>query len=119
MATRTAITKSSAPGAFTTAGVEVVFAAADVSNKNNYIMTSDELLVARNTGASTRTITVNSSADERGRVKDITTENILAGAYRVYGPFRSKVGWVQSGGVLHFEASNAEVEFSVIKLNLT
>lgn len=110
-------TVTSAAGAYPSAGVTVTFIAADTTNKNQGLMTGDELLIARNTGASSRTVTVESVANVRGRLGSISAESIAAGAYRIYGPFTHKEGWVQTGGYLFFEANHVEVEFAWIKLN--
>ena len=58
----------------------------------------------------------NSSANANGRTGDIAAESLAAGAYKVFGPFTSKDGWVQSGGYLFMEAADAEVEWAVVKL---
>jgi hypothetical protein len=81
-------------------------------------MTGAEVLLARNSnaGSTAYTVTISSAADAMGRTKDITTESIAAGTTRVFGPFRNKDGWVQSGGYLNIAASNAEVLFAVLQL---
>jgi len=113
---RTNVTKTNAPGSFPSAGVAVIFSAADVASKNEFVLTGAEIIVARNTGAGAATVTINSVANARGRTKDIVADSIAAGAFHVYGPFRSLDGWRQSGGKLHFEASSADIGFAVINL---
>lgn len=113
---RTRLTKTTAPGSYPADGVTATQGAADVTNKNDLLMTGDDLLIAYNSGVSSSTVTINSAANERGRTKDITAESIAAGAVRVYGPFKQKSGWMQSGGVLHLEAAAADVKFVVVKL---
>jgi hypothetical protein len=116
MAYDTELTKSTAPGAYPTAGVAVAFAAADVAGKNYFIGTGRELVIARNTSADTPyTITIVSAADEMGRTGNITAESIAFGVTRMYGPF-ARSGWAQSTGHVHLEAENAAIEFAVILL---
>lgn len=114
---RTALTKTTAPGSNPTAGVTVIWADADAVNQNSFVMTGNDLLLVRNTHATDpKTFTVNTSADEMGRTKDITAESLNAGVMRVLGPFRDKTGWMQSGGVLHLQGETTDIEFAVIAL---
>lgn len=116
---RTRLTKTAAPGSFPTAGVAVTMTAADIVNKNDFVLGGNDLLIALNTHASDpATVTINSFADSHGRTKDITADSIAAGAMHVYGPFREREGWEQAGGVLHLEASAADIKFGVIALPL-
>jgi hypothetical protein len=96
--------------------VTVTVTAADASNKNETPFTGTFFLYARNSGASTRSVTINSVADAvQNRTGDIT-ENIAAGVTKTFGPFAAE-GFRQSGGVLHFEAAHAEVLFSVLRVS--
>ena len=109
-------TKTTAPGSNPAAGVTVAFAAATPADDESFLLEGNDLLIARNTHATDPfTVTINSVANAAGRVRDITAESIAAGAYKMYGPFTSRDGWAQAGGVLHFEASDAAIEFAVIK----
>ena len=112
---RVTLTKSTAGGPYAAAGVVLTMTAADASNLNQFVAAGNDLVIAHNTGASTRTITITSSADPYGRTKDITTENILAGEYKVFGPF-ALTGWVQTDGKVYLAANNAEVKFGVVTL---
>ena len=87
---RTRLVTTTAPVRYTAGGVAATQAAAVVANKNDFIMTGDDLLLAYNAGVGSSTVTINSVANERGRTKDITAEAIAAGAVRVYGPFKQK-----------------------------
>ena len=112
---RTALTKTIAPGSFPTAGVVATFAAADVVNKNSFVMTSKEILLVKNAHATNpQTVTINSVADEMGRSGDITTFSIAAGDTAVFGPFKDKTGWAQSGGVMYLEGSTTDITFCVL-----
>lgn len=116
---RVTLTPDNAPGAYPPAGVVVNFAAADASNLNQFILTGNELVIAFNSGATGRTVTITSVADRFGRTGTITTEAIAAGVYRMYGPFTNAEGWKQTDGFLYLEASHAEVKFAIIKLPAT
>jgi len=94
-------------------GVVLTETAADVTNKEQVKWTGREIIVAHNTGASARTVTITSTADSLGRTGDITADSIAAGAIAFYGPFNGE-GWKQADGYIYFEANNAEVKFGII-----
>lgn len=112
---RTNLTKTAAPGPYSHAGVVITMAAADVANMNQFTASGNDIVIARNSGASTRTVTVTSAPDERGRTKDIAAENILAGEIKLYD-LRSLPGWVQTDGKVYLQANNAEVLLGVVAL---
>ena len=116
MADRTTLVKTIAPGGYASAGVTVTMAAADTVNKNRFVASGNDLVVALNTTGGGLTVTIESSDDERGREEDITAEAIAAGAMRVFGPFRT-LGWRQAGlSYIHLEASAVGVLLGVIQL---
>jgi hypothetical protein len=111
---RTTLTKTTSPGPHPTAGVAATIAAGDVSNGNQFTWSGREILVLRNSGASTRTYTIASVADPQGRLGNITTQNILAGATHIIGPFSE---WFrQADGYVYVDVSHAEVLLGVIVL---
>ena len=112
---RQTLAKSAAPGSYTTGGVAVTMTVAGIVNKEQFICTGKELVIAQNTGASAYTVTINSVADEYGRTGDITAHSIAAGAIAVFGPF-SVHGWRQSNDNIYLEANNIAVKFGVIVL---
>ena len=112
---RQTLTKSNSPGPNPTAGVVVTMTAADTTNKEQFALTGREVLIIHNTGASSYTYTITSVADPYGRLGDITTQSIAAGAIHTVGPF-GLAGWQQTGGYLYLEASNTAVKFGVIAL---
>lgn len=112
---RTTLTKSTALGAYNHAGVALTMTAADVANMNQFVASGNDLLVIHNTGGSDYTFTVTSVADAYGRTKDITTETIAAGAYKVVGPL-AVAGWQQTDGKIYIAASNAAVKFGIVQL---
>ena len=90
-------------------------AAADAVDQNEVVLGSKCLVVAHNTGAVERTVTVTSVADEYGRTGHITTYALAADDYAIFGPFVPK-GWMQSGGELYLAADHAEVLLGVVAL---
>lgn len=112
---RTTLTTSAALGSYNHAGVALTMTAADVANGNQFVASGKDLLVIHNSGASSRTFTVTSVADAYGRTKDITTEAILAGVYKIVGPLEL-MGWQQTDGKIYLTADNAEVKFGIVRL---
>jgi hypothetical protein len=111
---RQTLTKTVAPGPDPAAGVAVTETAEDVVNHSQFAWTGGELILVHNTHATTTwTYTLTSAPDERGRVKDITTQSIVAGAFHVIDPL-SAAGWRQSDGNVYLTASDATVKFGVI-----
>jgi len=113
---RTALAKIQSPGSFPTAGVLCTFTAYDAANMNDFSMTGDDLLLVRNVAVSAKTVTINSSADNMGRSRDITAQSVAAATTVVFGPFTNKAGWVQALNKLHFQAEDNNIQFCVIKL---
>jgi hypothetical protein len=107
-----------APGCYAAAGIKLVWTVADATDKNEFVMSGNELLLAQNGHATdAKTVTLSSSANARGRTKDIAAESILAGDTHIFGPFTNKDGWVQTGGVLHCEAESDDISFACVKLS--
>jgi hypothetical protein len=105
------------PGGYKGSGNVLTFTAANTVDKNSFIATNKDLVVVHNTGAAPATVTFNSVADQFNRTGDIAAESIDAGAMKIFGPFL-QVGWAQlATGVIHLEASAADVKFAVIKLD--
>lgn len=111
---RTALTKTTIPSPYAGAGVAITMTAADTSNQNSFPLTGKEVVIAWNSGATPRTVTVTSVDDRYGRQENITSESIAAGAIRVYGVGLALDGWQQTDGNLYLEANNAEVKFGIL-----
>lgn len=110
---RTTITKTTlATNGYPTDGVTATVTAADAANDNQCTHTGKEIIIARNSGAGARTVTITSVA-LNGRLGNITADSIAAGATHVYGPFAVE-GWRQTDGYLYFEGEHAEVLFTVL-----
>ena len=115
---RTSLTKTTVPGPYADTGTVVTMTAADVANMNQFTLTGKEVVIARNSGATTRNITFTSVNDRFGRTNDLTN-TILAGEIKVYGPGLALEGWesVASGiTYMYLQADHAEVLFGVMVL---
>jgi len=99
---------------WTVAGLTLTATAADVANKNETPACGQLLLIAHNSGASTRNITITSSPDSRfGRSGDATVV-LLAG--KIWCHVIVRQGWEQTGALFYFEADHADVEFSLVRM---
>lgn len=92
----------------------VTYTAADVSNGNRYTMNGNQILLARNSGASTRNITITSGL-LKGRSKTLASIPITAGQELAF-PRHAIEGWKQTDGFFYVSADNAEVLFAVLNL---
>ena len=115
---RVAITVQSY-SSFPEAGVACGETAADASNGNRFdASTRDVILVARNSGASSRTVQF--SYLRRGQTVSQSTVSISAGATAVFGPFAPEMTdhleADEAPGNVYVTASHAEVLFSVIRI---
>lgn len=88
--------------------------AADATNKEQFVPSGDDLIIAHNIGASARTISFTSVADEQKRTGDVTAYSIAAGGIAVFR--MKKPGWLQTDGKIYIEANNAEVKWAVVQL---
>lgn len=111
---RTALTKTPAPNMHSTTGSEVTMAVADTTDKNQFVSSSDDLVIAHNAGASSHTVTITSTVDPYGRTGDVDAQSLAAGEIRVFRLAHS--GWAQSNGQVYLEADSAEVKFGVVTL---
>ncbi|PKN91107.1 MAG: hypothetical protein CVU44_21050 [Chloroflexi bacterium HGW-Chloroflexi-6] len=117
---RTNLPKTTAKGAYPTLPIaanslDIVFTAADVANKNEFVPTGNDLVLAWNSGASVYTATATSAPDPQNRTGDIGAYSIDAGEIAHMGPVRT-LGWVQPDGKVYLEANNAAIKFAVIAL---
>lgn len=96
--------------------LDLVWTAADATNKEQFIPDADNLILVWNTHATTAyTFTITSVVDERNRTGDIGPFTLQAGeiaAYRL-----QKSGFLQSDGYIYMEANNAAVKYAIIKLS--
>lgn len=121
MAPRTVLTPTSVKGPFAAivaGGADFTFAAADVSNGNEWLANGSDILVMWNSGlADAHTVTVASVADEKNRTADITAYELAAGEFATcqVGLTNSK-GWQQTDKSIHINANHAEIKFAILRL---
>lgn len=103
-------------GSYAADSLDTAPLAADATNKEQVRLTGKEVILARNSGATPRTVSVSSvPLFGNGRTGDLTTYSIGAGETAVLPVFPLE-GWLQADGNLYFEASHAEVLFTVLRL---
>lgn len=97
--------------------LDLTMVAADAVNGNSFVCTGREILIAHNTGASARTLTISSVAGDDGRTGDINAYSIGAGEYAYFPQgLTQKRGWIQTSGVINVLANNAEVKLGILRL---
>ena len=111
----TTLTKTVAPGLWSTIGAEVTMAAGDVGSGNDFAQDRDCLLVAWNSGASPYYVTITSQADSRyGRTGDVTQQDLAADEIRVFR--LTGDGWADSNGKINVAVENAAIKLGVLVL---
>lgn len=111
---RQTITAVAGTGQYPTAPATLTATAADASNFEETAHTGREVIIFRNSGATTRNITITSVADNHNRTGDVTF-TLATGAIKAVGPLGIE-GWRQSNGMLYFQADHAEVLITVIRI---
>lgn len=111
-------TPQSLTGPAMTAGKRINFVAADTVNKEQVAFTGREILIAWNSGGTTRTVTIDGKTDPYGGIRHLTAKNVAAGNFKIFGPFDAPA-WMQTGRILTFEASHADIRFAVLRLPTT
>lgn len=112
---RVSISINALLGGYAGVGVASTFQAGDASLGNTFPMMGGEIVIARNVGVVSRTITMKSISDPFGRTGDLS-EALAAGQYKVFGPFNTP-GWRQSGADFWIDVSHADVEILVLRPN--
>lgn len=97
---------------YTANAADLTMAAANVSDKNQFVASGKDLVFAHNTsGASAYTITIDHTGSD-----DITAYSLGIGEYAIFGPLELD-GWCQADVKVYLEASNAAILFGVIDLS--
>ena len=119
---RLALTPKDLPARFpslpiTANALDFIFTAAGASFADGagFVLSEKEILLAYNPDSSARTITISSVVDPFNRTGDITAYSLGAGEYCVFPQFK-RDGWQQTNGQLYVAASNALVQFAVLRL---
>lgn len=103
------------PGTVSATDLDYVYTAADTANQNQFLYTGKEILLAQNVDASPHTITLTSIGDSKLRTGDITTYSLGAGLFMAFNFANGSVGWLQTGGLIFYEADNVNIEFAVLR----
>lgn len=111
---RTQVTTYTPSGSATTVGVQAPFAACDNVNGNFYYFKGREILVVKNDGGSSATLTVQGRPDPMGRTEDCTL-TLAADAAGVLGPFQL-VGWRTDDGKIEFDSTSSDLKVLVIEV---
>lgn len=102
-------------GDYTPANIaNVVFLASDIANAEEVAFTGRELILARNVGGVNQVAIVESAPDPFNRSGD-QTFIVTPGTTAMMGPFL-RPGFIQAGGLLHFNGSGSDLEWAVITL---
>lgn len=86
--------------------------AGDVVNGNSTPNDGRVVLVVKNTGASSRTITFPTTVSVDGLTAPVRSESIPAGETQVFGPFSPN----EYGTVLAYNVDNAELTINAIRV---
>lgn len=95
--------------------MDVVMTGADITNSNQILLDGPMIVLAQNTDASARTVTLTSSPDPQNRSGDITSYSIAADEIAAF-KIDQISGWRQSDGFLYLAANNALVKLGAIRL---
>lgn len=97
-------------------GADFVWTAGNTGG-DTFVCTGRELLLFRNDGGSTYTVTITSQTDEKGRTGNISTYSMADGDFAVFGVgLTNSKGWKDTGGLVNFAVSNAAVDVAVLRL---
>ena len=111
---RTTLTPVAVPVTHPGDSVAHTFTAADVANKNEFLLTGREILLIKSADGGEQDVVITSTADTFGRTGDLTLA-IAAGTEEAIA-FLDRTGWVQSDGMLYLECAVATLSFSVLRL---
>ncbi|KAA3644559.1 MAG: hypothetical protein DWQ07_14160 [Chloroflexi bacterium] len=107
------------PASVAADALDIAWTAAEANgtpaNENYFVSTGPQMLLVRNTHATTAyTFTLN-SAPIKGREEDVTDYSLAAGEQAAFY-LEKPLGWRQSDGNVNLEANNAAIEFAVLDL---
>lgn len=115
--TRTVLPQTALAAAFDAVPCSALtYTPADASNGNRFVTNGQQICLVRNVSGTSKTITVSSVADPYGRVQDLTTHSIAAGAVHLLPRFPA-TGWKQADGHIWVTGSTVDIEFCVIDLS--
>jgi hypothetical protein len=112
----TAITPISPSNAYSTSGYAFPLVACDPGNGNSFAAIEGEyFLIAQNSGATPRSLTITSQPDPVfGRTGDVTG-NVAANSTRVYR--LKNYGWADTNGDITFTGAHTDLLVGVLKIS--
>lgn len=99
--------------------LDFTFTAADTTNGNQFPITGREILLVRNTNATTaQTFTIVSAKDERKRTGDIQNYSLGPGEFAAFSFFGRDAlqGWRQTDKMVYLDTASADIQFAVLRL---
>jgi len=112
---RVTLTPIAVPAAYATAAVAIVWTAADVALKNQFVGTGREIVLVQNADAgATHTVIITSVADPYNRTGDIT--QIVAISTFMTFFIVPITGFLQTDGFVYLEGDNANLKFAILRL---
>jgi hypothetical protein len=106
-----------AGGVVSALALDLAWAAADVSNHNEFVYTGREILLVWNTDTASHNLTLTSAPDEHGRSGDIGSYAVAAGVVSAFNFRSGSAGWLESDGHVYFQADDATMKFAIIAPN--
>ena len=120
MAAPTAITVQQMKGPFdavVATGFDFTWASSTLTDGDTFICTGREVLLVQNTTAGALTITVTSTADEKGRTADITSYSVGANGFTVIPVgLTNAAGWKSTAGTIRITCSAITLKVAVLRL---
>lgn len=103
------------PGVISAGQLTFVFTTADSVNFDQFNFTGRELIIVRNSTGGALTFTLESVADDRGRLQDITAYSLAAGAFGSFWTGQGLVGW-NNAGQFFLRSSASTMDYAIFKI---
>lgn len=108
------LTKSVAPGRWSTTGTAITMTAGDTGG-DDFPVSHDTLVIAQNTGGVTYWVTITSEGTSKtGRTGHVTQQALVAGEIRMFRLVPD--GWADSSGNVNIDVENVAVKWGIIVL---
>jgi hypothetical protein len=108
------LAKTTLLGPWSQVGIAVTMTPSAGGGGDSFVASGDMILIARNSGAVERTITITSVADPvTGRMGNVTAQALAAGEIRAFRLL--PVGWSNAGSIA-IATSHAEVIIGILQL---
>jgi hypothetical protein len=114
IATQTPVGPYPAGGVVSALALDLAWAAADVSNHNEFLFSGKEVLLVQNTDTVSHNLTLTSAPDEHGRSADVSSYAVAAGVISAFSFRAGSAGWLESDGHVYIQADNALMKFAII-----